>query len=146
MESYTLENSDVVLNVHDKDQCRGPKCSVHNKTDHNLRLCPQIWFKNVIWRKLGDTLYPDPDSIDFDPNDAVWCKQSETIIKHNRLKCVKCEDIIESKYRHDFVSCTCGAVAIDGGSDYVRILGNYEDFEQLTEKEEVNYMILVDNM
>jgi hypothetical protein len=38
----------------------------------------------------------------------------------NRCKCNKCKDIIESKHRHDFVRCKCGAIFTDGGTDYIR--------------------------
>lgn len=38
----------------------------------------------------------------------------------NKIKCKYCGDIIESKYRHDFVRCKCGKVAVDGGHDYLR--------------------------
>jgi hypothetical protein len=38
------------------------------------------------------------------------------------IRCKKCGDTIESKHRHDFRSCSCGSVSIDGGRDYTRIL------------------------
>jgi hypothetical protein len=39
-------------------------------------------------------------------------------------------DTIESKHAHDFNSCSCGAVGIDGGiSAGNRILGNLFDME-----------------
>jgi len=38
----------------------------------------------------------------------------------NRCQCNQCKDIIESKHRHDFVRCKCGAIFTDGGTDYVR--------------------------
>jgi hypothetical protein len=38
----------------------------------------------------------------------------------NRCKCRICGDIIESKYRHDFVACSCGTIFTDGGIDYIR--------------------------
>jgi hypothetical protein len=38
----------------------------------------------------------------------------------NAARCRKCGDEIESKYRHHFVSCRCGAIAVDGGHHYVR--------------------------
>ena len=41
------------------------------------------------------------------------------IIK-NAIRCNICGDEIESKHRHDFVECSCGACAVDGGHDYVR--------------------------
>ena len=41
------------------------------------------------------------------------------IIK-NAAKCLKCGDIIESKHRHDYVTCSCGNISVDGGTDYLR--------------------------
>ena len=41
------------------------------------------------------------------------------IIK-NQVKCNHCGDIIESKHRHDFVTCKCGRVSVDGGHAYLR--------------------------
>lgn len=38
----------------------------------------------------------------------------------NAIKCNSCVDIIESKHRHDFVSCKCGNVFVDGGLEYLR--------------------------
>lgn len=31
-----------------------------------------------------------------------------------------CKDVIESKYRHDFVTCSCGNISVDGGNDYFK--------------------------
>jgi hypothetical protein len=31
-----------------------------------------------------------------------------------------CFDIIESKHRHDYVTCSCGEISVDGGKDYLR--------------------------
>ena len=38
----------------------------------------------------------------------------------NKAQCKLCKDIIESKHRHDYVSCKCGEIAVDGGKDYLR--------------------------
>lgn len=54
---------------------------------------------------------------------------------HNRIKCLKCGDIIESTHRHDWVQCSCGACFVDGGHDYMRIGGNIEDWEDMSEWE-----------
>jgi len=40
--------------------------------------------------------------------------------KNGKIRCKKCDDIIESKYRHDFKSCKCGKISIDGGSSYLK--------------------------
>lgn len=42
--------------------------------------------------------------------------------------CAKCCDVIHSRSRHDFVQCQCGAIGIDGGSDYLKCVGHPEDF------------------
>lgn len=42
-------------------------------------------------------------------------------------QCKECEDIIESKHRHDFTTCQCGNLSIDGGLDYIRIIYDKEN-------------------
>lgn len=44
------------------------------------------------------------------------------MILRNSIKCNHCNDEIESKYRHDFVRCKCGKVAVDGGLDYSKTM------------------------
>lgn len=41
-------------------------------------------------------------------------------ILKNSIQCLECGDIIESKDRHDYVSCRCGNVSVDGGTDYLK--------------------------
>lgn len=48
----------------------------------------------------------------------------------NKAKCKRCGDIIESKSVHDYVHCKCGAIAVDGGEDYIKRTGNPEDFDE----------------
>ena len=43
-----------------------------------------------------------------------------------KIKCLKCNDIIESLSVHDFKYCKCGACSIDGGNEYTRIGGDTE--------------------
>ena len=38
----------------------------------------------------------------------------------NAIQCKICGDVIESTYCHDYVECSCGACAVDGGHDYLR--------------------------
>lgn len=35
-------------------------------------------------------------------------------------ECLGCHTVITSTHRHDYVSCKCGALAVDGGWDYAR--------------------------
>ena len=52
----------------------------------------------------------------------------------NQAKCKKCGDIIRSKNRHDFVTCKCGAISVDGGSWYAkRVAENLDDIEEMSE-------------
>ena len=43
-----------------------------------------------------------------------------TQIKSNKAQCGLCKEVIESKYRHDYVTCACGNIFIDGGLAYLR--------------------------
>lgn len=54
------------------------------------------------------------------------------MIVSNRVLCLKCKDLIFSANRHDFNYCKCGAVAVDGGMDYLRRVGNREDYEEMS--------------
>lgn len=56
-------------------------------------------------------------------------------IKSNKIRCRKCGEIIESVSVHDFKFCKCGAVAVDGGHEYLRRCGNLENFEERSEFE-----------
>lgn len=56
-------------------------------------------------------------------------------IKSNKIRCRKCGEIIESVSVHDFKFCKCGAVAVDGGHEYLRRCGNLENFEERSEYE-----------
>ena len=54
----------------------------------------------------------------------------------NAIQCKHCGDVIESKHRHDFVSCSCGCCCVDGGLDYIRrgfLHSKDEDYIELSE-------------
>jgi len=63
--------------------------------------------------------------------------------KLNKIQCKKCDSIIISETVHDFKNCFCHAVAVDGGSWYLKRIGNIEDIIELSE----NYkdVIIEDN-
>lgn len=60
---------------------------------------------------------------------------SDKKILVNKIQCKKCKDIIESKYVHDFKWCVCRNIAVDGGLEYLRRVGNIEDIIELSEFE-----------
>ena len=39
---------------------------------------------------------------------------------YNKAQCLECLDVIESRYRHDFVWCSCESLAVDGGSSHLK--------------------------
>jgi hypothetical protein len=47
------------------------------------------------------------------------------MIIQNAVTCLACGDFIVSKHRHDFVTCTCGAISVDGGQEYLRRVGDF---------------------
>lgn len=56
-------------------------------------------------------------------------------IKSNKAKCLICGDIIESKRVHHFVWCTCGNLAVDGGTSYIKRGFKSDDWEEMSEYE-----------
>jgi len=58
------------------------------------------------------------------------------MIVRNAARCRRCGTEVESRHRHEFARCRCGAVAVDGGKAYLRRVGNLEDFEELSEHTE----------
>jgi hypothetical protein len=47
-------------------------------------------------------------------------------------KCKKCGDEIPGNTNKNLITCKCGALAVDGCEDYVRLIGDKEDWEALT--------------
>ena len=49
----------------------------------------------------------------------------------NIIRFKKCNNVIESKSVHHCVWCPCGAVGVDGGLEYNRVMGEVHDYESL---------------
>ena len=64
-----------------------------------------------------------------------------------KIKCLICNDIIESKHRHNLVNCKCENCYIDGGQDYLhfggkdfnKILIIFDDGTEIVAGDEKNY-------
>lgn len=66
--------------------------------------------------------------------------RTRTVVLLNRCKCRQCNEIIESRHRHDFVSCSCGAIFTDGGLSYIRRgAKDFKDIIDLSETYEEEY-------
>ena len=56
----------------------------------------------------------------------------------NAIQCNFCGEVIESTHRHDYVKCSCGRVAVDGGLASARrtFMGTKDDYTELAVFEE----------
>ena len=55
----------------------------------------------------------------------------------NQWKCLYCNDVIESKHQHDYTTCKCGRTACDGGTSYIRLIGDLDMMQNECEYVEV---------
>jgi len=66
LQKYKLIGSDRVLMVHNKSQCRGEYCCIHNPSKHHMNDWPQHWrddrgiMERICPHGIG---HPDPDQI-----------------------------------------------------------------------------------
>lgn len=54
----------------------------------------------------------------------------------NRAQCKECKDIITSYHVHDFVYCKCRTIAVDGGLEYARRVGELDCIIDMCEYKE----------
>lgn len=52
----------------------------------------------------------------------------KTKILQNAANCAKCGGEVWSEHRHDYRECTCGNIAVDGGLNYIRRVGDLTAF------------------
>ena len=102
------------------DSCRESGCIViHYETfEKRTRL------KGVRVVRDCDSSKPDLTPKEFYEN---------PVLLRNIAQCKRCGNVIESINRHDFVTCKCGKVSVDGGTDYLKRSGNLSDIEELSE-------------
>ena len=53
-------------------------------------------------------------------------------IFRNAVECKECLDIVVSRSRHDYRTCVCKAVSVDGGDDYGRRVGDLTKMTEVT--------------
>lgn len=99
-------------NVHLAEDCLGDVCPIHKPTDHYLRGEILDFNGKHMVRIVDGDVFIDPDDYLF--------RRYGTAILWNAAQCALCKDVIESRNRHDFVTCECGEISVDGGTDYLR--------------------------
>ena len=65
--------------------------------------------------------------------------RTRTVVVVNKCQCAVCLDIIESRHRHSFVRCKCGAIFTDGGTEYIRRGGEIENIIDMSETYEETF-------
>mgnify|MGYP003591429339 CR=1 FL=1 len=74
-------------------------------------------------------------------------QETRRVLTRNAVKCLVCNTVLESKYRHDFKMCSClNSSSVDGGLDYQRILAkdldlieNLCEYTEMTDDEYAAY-------
>ena len=73
--------------------------------------------------------------------------KTKMVLTRNAVKCLVCNSVLESKYRHNYVQCRCSnEAATDGGLVYQRILAkdlnlveNLCEYVEMTDDEYATY-------
>lgn len=53
----------------------------------------------------------------------------------NQERCLNCHTTITSTHRHDYVSCPCGSIAVDGGNVYWKRVGDPKHFDPTIQRD-----------
>jgi hypothetical protein len=164
--SYEVANG-TISRVHEPTVCAGENCCIHNPSNHTMVTFPQHFGRRgtvFMERECPHGFFhPDPD----DPKSKDWverrhhcdgcCKgcypgslrkpnwwvddlhTPDQRLLVNKAQCRACGDIIESKSVHDFVSCDCDAIFVDGGREYQRCgADSWDNFWDLSIYEDIN--------
>jgi hypothetical protein len=87
-DTYRLENSRVWMHyVHSQEICSGRPCTIHNRTDHNMRDFPQHWNSNtMIMERMcpHDVGHPDPDEFKLIENEILRVHECDSCCKNNK--------------------------------------------------------------
>lgn len=72
----------------------------------------------------GSILSTKPSSEAYRDNwDRIFSNKEEPkkeILLLNKAMCDNCHEVVRSKHGHDFVTCSCGNLSVDGGMDYCK--------------------------
>jgi len=107
-----LNSGQVLIKTHGVKQCSGEFCPIHKPSDHALR-GEQLYFNGrYMIRRVGGELFLDPDD--------YFSQMDSQAILQNSVLCLSCGDVIQSTHRHDYQTCSCRDVSVDGGYSYLK--------------------------
>ncbi|WP_152393381.1 DUF7695 domain-containing protein [Paenibacillus guangzhouensis] len=59
-------------------------------------------------------------------------REVKSKIIRNKVRCEHRLEIIESIDVHDLRMCECGKVGVDGGTEYLKRIGSFDDYEEIS--------------
>lgn len=110
-----LSSGTVLRNPHNSEMCAGRHCPIHNPSDHPYRELP-LDFNGTNMVRVDPSC---EGGVRIDPDDYEFNKENVAILR-NSAECLNCSTNVASEHRHDFVSCKCGNVSVDGGHIYLK--------------------------
>lgn len=126
-----LSSGQIIHQFHESTKCLGEHCPVHKPSDHEYRQHPLYFnFDAFVFERF----LPDEDGryrgkVIPDPDDYMLNQNGGEVIYRNSARCLKCGTQVVSKRRHDFSTCPCGNLSVDGGHSYLRRVGVASTFE-----------------
>ena len=106
-------------------KCNAPTFTIADVIDHGLEnLVPDSHVER------DSKMVEDPSIPMARVGVSILATGNEKVRRvHNRLlpnkaRCAKCGGVVQSNHRHDFVSCECGEISLDGGNDYWMVVGD----------------------
>lgn len=125
-----LSSGEVIHQFHTSESCAGEFCPVHKPSEHAMRQYPLDFnydafvFERLVPQEDG-TIQGIPD-----PDDYTLSRNGGTLIYRNSARCLECGTQVLSRRTHDFSTCPCGNLSVDGGHEYLRRAGNKETWEE----------------
>src|SRR4051812_1071025 len=92
----------------------------------------QIFWMRLL-NKMNHAVLKEPNKTKKDKSKITVPKLTpiyEYKIKRNSATCKMCNTKMESKEVCDVIICNCGRIAIDGGNEYLKRLGDLECLEE----------------
>lgn len=118
-QTIQLTSGQRISAFHKAIQCEPRNCPVHRPSEHEYRDLPLFFTGTYMVRLTGEIDGESPTGQIIDPDDYEYNRSGKAILR-NSAKCHGCNEEIVSAFRHDFVTCSCGNVSVDGGGSYLR--------------------------
>ena len=129
-QTIQLSSGQRISAFHKASQCEPRNCPVHRPSEHEHRDLPLYFTGTYMVRLTEVRTEENPTGQIIDPDDYEYNRNGAVILR-NSAKCHGCNEEIVSAFRHDFVTCSCGNVSVDGGGSYIKRSvndpSNYED-------------------